>query len=156
MPKMQRYTVEFKDQAVRFVFDEIGPNESRKEACRGLAPKVNVKEVTLYTWGKAASPATANATVRAGQSGTLGKLRSQVFALRKENRDLDRANEILMAASAFLGPGSGMVSGSTAIQGGDRVRCRPSRHVRSRADLACAAGRHIDRAFVFGTADFGS
>ena len=50
MPKMQQYTVEFKDQAVRFVFDEIGPNESRKEACRGLAPKVNVKEVTPYNW----------------------------------------------------------------------------------------------------------
>ena len=50
MPKMQQYTVEFKDQAVRFVFDEMGPNESRKEPCRGLAPKVNVKEVTLYNW----------------------------------------------------------------------------------------------------------
>ena len=44
MPKMLQYTPEFKDQAVRFVFDEIGPDESRKEACRRLAPKVNVKE----------------------------------------------------------------------------------------------------------------
>ena len=55
MPKMQQYTSEFKDQAVRFVFESIEANESRKEACRRLAPKVNVKEVTLYNWVKAAS-----------------------------------------------------------------------------------------------------
>ena len=102
MPKMQQYTVEFKDQAVRFVFDEIGPNESRKEACRRLAPKVNVKEVTLYNWVKAASPVAAGA-VRAGQSGTVDELRAQVSALRKENRELARANDILKAASAFFG-----------------------------------------------------
>ena len=47
MPKMQRYTVRFKDQAARFVFESIEPNESRKEACRRLAPKVNVKEVSM-------------------------------------------------------------------------------------------------------------
>ena len=35
MPKMQQYTVEFKDQSVRFVFESIEPNESR-EACRRL------------------------------------------------------------------------------------------------------------------------
>ena len=46
MPKMQQYTVEFKDQAVRFVFEPIEAYESRKEACRRLAPKVNVKEVS--------------------------------------------------------------------------------------------------------------
>ena len=102
MPKMSQYTVEFKDQAVRFVFDAIEPNESRKEACRRLAPKVNVKEVTLYNWVKAASPAAATGTVRAGQ-GTVEELRAQVSVLRKENRELTRANEILKAASAFFG-----------------------------------------------------
>lgn len=102
MPKMQQYTVEFKDQAVRFVFESIEPNESRKEACRRLAPKVNVKEVTLYNWVKAASPVTVGGTARAGQSG-VEELRSQVSALRKENRELARANDILKAASAFFG-----------------------------------------------------
>ena len=47
MPKMQQYTVEFKDQAVRFVFEPIEAYESREEACRRLAPKVNVKEVSM-------------------------------------------------------------------------------------------------------------
>jgi transposase len=103
MPKMQQYTSEFKDQAVRFVFESIEPNESRKEACRRLAPKVNVKEVTLYNWVKAASPAAATGTARAGQSGTVEELRAQVSTLRKENRELARANDILKAASAFFG-----------------------------------------------------
>ena len=74
MPKMQQYTVEFKDQSVRFVFESIEPNESR-EACRRLAPKVNVKEVTLYNWVKAASPVTsggaARGVVRAATPGPL-------------------------------------------------------------------------------------
>ena len=103
MPKMQQYTSEFKDQAVRFVFESIEANESRKEACRRLAPKVNVKVVTLYNWVKAASPAAATGTARAGQSGTVEELRAQVSALRKENRELARANDILKAASAFFG-----------------------------------------------------
>ena len=103
MPKIQQYTPEFKDQAVRFVFESIEPDESRKEACRRLAPKVNVKEVTLYNWVKAASPVTAGGPVRAGQAGTVEELRAQVSGLRKENRELVRANEILKAASAFFG-----------------------------------------------------
>ena len=103
MPKMQQYTPEFKDQAVRFVFESIEPNESRKEACRRLAPKVNVKEVTLYNWVKAASPVTANNGARGGQPDTLNELRAQVSALKKENRELARANDILKAASAFFG-----------------------------------------------------
>jgi transposase len=93
MPKMQQYTPEFKDQAVRFVFESIEPDESRKEACRRLAPNVNVKEVTLYNWVKAASPATSTGTSRGGQPDTLNDLRAQVSGLKKENRELARANE---------------------------------------------------------------
>jgi transposase len=103
MPKMLQYTSEFKDQAVRFVFESIEANESRKQACERLAPKVNVKAVTLYNWVKAASPVTAHGTSRAGQSATVDELRAQVLALRRENRELSRANDILKAASAFFG-----------------------------------------------------
>jgi transposase len=59
--------------------------------------------VTLYNWVKAASPVTASGTSRAGQVGTVDELRAQVSALRKENRELSRANDILKAASAFFG-----------------------------------------------------
>ena len=30
MPVRKEYTAEFKEQAVRFVFEEIGPDESRR------------------------------------------------------------------------------------------------------------------------------
>ncbi len=47
MPVRKEYTPEFKDQAVRFVLEEIEPDESRKHACERLAPKLSVKAVTL-------------------------------------------------------------------------------------------------------------
>ena len=47
MPKLLRYTPEFKEQCVRLVFSEIGPDESRKAACERLGARVTVKPVTL-------------------------------------------------------------------------------------------------------------
>ena len=57
MPVRKDYTPEFKDQAVRFVLEEIEPDESRKHACERLAPKLNVKAVTLYNWVTQSAPA---------------------------------------------------------------------------------------------------
>lgn len=48
MPAKKEYTAEFKDQTVMFVLEEIAPNESRKQACDRLAPRLSVKAVTLY------------------------------------------------------------------------------------------------------------
>ena len=59
MPSRKEYTSEFKDQAVRFVLEEIEPDESRKHACERLAPKLSVKAVTLYNWLKQSSPGKA-------------------------------------------------------------------------------------------------
>ena len=50
MPKRLEYMTEFEEQAVRFVFDSIEANESRREACERLGAKVSVKPVTLYNW----------------------------------------------------------------------------------------------------------
>ena len=47
MPVCKEYTPEFKDLAVRFVLEEVEPDESRKHACERLAPKLSVKAVTL-------------------------------------------------------------------------------------------------------------
>ena len=102
---MQQYTVAFKDQAVTFVFDEIGPfearNEACNEACRLLAPKLNLNEITFHNRVKAASPTTAIGTVRAGHAGAVDELRAKMYALRKENRELVRANDILKLASVL-------------------------------------------------------
>ena len=102
MPTKSGYTREFREQAVRFVFESIEPSESRKEACRRLAVKLNVNPVTLYNWVKAATPV-ANSPGRAASPGSVEELRAQVTALRKENRELTRANGILKAAAGFFG-----------------------------------------------------
>ena len=41
MPAKKEHTVEFKQQAVRFVLEEIDPDGSRKHACDRLAPKLS-------------------------------------------------------------------------------------------------------------------
>ena len=100
MPAKKEYTAEFKDQAVRFVLEEIEPDESRKHACERLAPKLSMKAVTLYNWVKQSAPAKHRATP---PSGSVDELRAQNLALRKENRELARANAILSDAAAFFG-----------------------------------------------------
>jgi len=100
MPKMVRYTPEFKEQCVRLVFAEMGPDESRKAACTRLAPGVNVKPVTLYNWVKEAGP---SSSTPARAPGAVEELRAQLAAVKKENRELARANEILQSAASFFG-----------------------------------------------------
>ena len=100
MPRRKEYTAEFKEQAVRFVFDEMLPDESRKQACERLASKLSMKAPTLYTWVKHATPAAARP---AAPAGSVEELRAQIAALRKENRELTRANAILQDAAAFFG-----------------------------------------------------
>lgn len=100
MPSRKEYTPEFKDQAVRFVLEEIEPDESRKHACERLAPRLSVKAVTLYNWLKQSTPAKARV---AAPPGSVEELRAQNAALKKDNRELARANAILSDAAAFFG-----------------------------------------------------
>ena len=100
MPRRKDYTPEFKDQAVRFVLEESEPDESRKHACERLAPKLSMKAVTLYNWVKQSAPTKARP---AAPPGSVEELRSLNAALRKENRELARANAILSDAAAFFG-----------------------------------------------------
>jgi transposase len=100
MPKQARFSPETKDQCVRMVFAECGPDESRKAACNRLAASLNVKPVTLYNWVKAAG---GTATTTPPPSGSVEELRAQLAAARKENRELARANAILQDAASFFG-----------------------------------------------------
>ena len=127
MPARKEYTPEFKDQAVRFVLEEIEPDESRKQACERLAPKLSMKAVTLYNWLKQSAPAK---TRPAAPPGSVEELRAMNAALRKENRELARANAILSDAAAFSG------RRSTAKRGSSVRGCSSSS--RGRADLQSA------------------
>ncbi len=132
MPARKEYTPEFKDQAVRFVLEEIELDESRKHACDRLAPKLSVKAVTLYNWLKQSAPAKTRASA---PPGSVEELRAQVQSLKKENRELARANAILSDAAASFGA-------ALDPKGGSRVRgCSSSS--RGRADLPHVAGRPV-------------
>jgi transposase len=100
MPAKKEYTAEFKEQAVRFVLEELEPDESRKHACDRLAPRLSVQSVTLYNWVKQSTPGKSRPTA---SPGSIEELRAQNAALRKENRELARANAILSDAAAFVG-----------------------------------------------------
>ena len=100
MPKLLRYTPEFKEQCVRLVFAEIGPEESRKAACERLGARVNVKPVTLYNWVKEAAPTAAPASPPRHDGGPA---RPSWPRCARRIRELARANEILRAAASFFG-----------------------------------------------------
>ena len=93
MPAKKEYTAEFKEQSVRFVFGHIEPDESRHSACARLGPKLNVKVVTLHNWVKHAPPKPLKT---AGTAGSLKELKAQLAEVRKENRELARANRALL------------------------------------------------------------
>ena len=100
MPAKKEYTAEFKEQSVRFVFEHIEVDESRYAACQRLGPKLNVKPVTLYNWVKIATPKPSKPAAAAG---SVEELKAQLAEVRKENRELARANQILQDAATFFG-----------------------------------------------------
>ena len=100
MPAKKEYTAQFKEQSVRFVFEHIEPEESRSAASERLGPKLNVKAVTLYNWVKMA---TSKSVKPAAAAGSIEELKAQLAEVRKENRELVRANQILQDAAAFFG-----------------------------------------------------
>jgi transposase len=100
MPRKKEYTAEFKEQAVRFVLEEMEPGESRSRACERLAPRLSMSAATLLNWVKAAGPPRARPAPAAG---SVEDLQEQVAALKKENRELARANAILQDAASFFG-----------------------------------------------------
>jgi len=99
MPKVPGYTPEFKDQAVRLVIAEQGAVESRHAACERLAARLNVNAATLYGWVKKAVPRPSSSH----PAGSVEELRAANAQLRKENRELARANDILQSAASFFG-----------------------------------------------------
>ena len=101
MPREQRsYDPEVRDAAVRMVVEGRGPEESLKTVVQRVAPLVDVKFSTLYNWSKRATPLV---DVTARKVVTVGDLESEVVALKRELREVRRANEILKAAATFFG-----------------------------------------------------
>ena len=82
------------------MFEHIEADESRYAACARLRPKLNVKAMTLDNWVKIATPKPLKPAAAAG---SVEELKAQLAEVRKENRELARANQILQDAATFFG-----------------------------------------------------
>ena len=97
MARPHKYSPEVRERAVRIVFDHEGEYGSQWAAIRSVAEKVGCSSETLRIWVRRAE---RDAGLRPGL--TSGQL-EELTELRRENRELRRANEILKSAAAFFG-----------------------------------------------------
>lgn len=96
MRSQKPYSPEIRERAVRLVRDHQGEYESQWAAIVSIAGKIGCTAETLRKCIRA----------QEGQSsapgGLLDEERERLKALERENRELERANEILRKASAFF------------------------------------------------------
>lgn len=97
MGRPSPYSPEVRERAVRMVFDHAGEYDSQWAAIRSVAGKIGCSAETLRNWVRQAERDEGR---RPGPtSAELEELRK----LRREVKELRRANEILQRASAFFG-----------------------------------------------------
>ena len=98
MPAPRKYTSEVRERAIRLVTEAMAgePELSMNAAVERIGPRVGVNPDTLRGWVK-------QHRINTGQApGTTTSDASLIKALERENKDLKRANEILLAASSFF------------------------------------------------------
>jgi transposase len=98
VPAPRKYPNELRERAVRLVAEarEQESDLSLNAAVKRIGPRVGINADTLRGWCK-------QADVDAGRTpGTTTSDASKIKELERENRELKRANEILLAASSFF------------------------------------------------------
>ncbi len=98
MPAPRKYPNELRDRAVRLAVEAMAeePGRSQNGAVLRIGPRVGVVPDTLRGWAK-------QHRIEAGLSpGTTSGDATRIKDLERENRELKRANEILLAASSFF------------------------------------------------------
>ena len=96
MPTHKKYPDELKERAVRMVLEWRRENNRTDGGLEQVAEKLGVHSESVRNW---VNRQQTDAGVRPGLT---TEERDELKALRKENRDLKRANEILKSASAFF------------------------------------------------------
>ena len=96
MSRTSRCSPEFRDRAVRMVFDHQAEYGSQWAAMSSIAAKVGCTAETLRKWVRQSEQ---DQGLREDLSSDE---RERLKALEGENRELKRANEILRQASAYF------------------------------------------------------
>ncbi|MDR7173061.1 transposase [Nocardia kruczakiae] len=97
----KRYPPEVREKAVRLALERLDEYGTPYAAAQAIAPLVDVHYETLRIWIKKALAEGARPGRQTG-SGLSSAEREELARLRKENRDLKQANEILKLASSFF------------------------------------------------------
>ena len=96
-PTQRRYPPELRERGVRMVWEAIEENGGVRD---GVIPRVarqlGVGTESLRAWVNQAE------VDKGKRPGTTSEERRRIAELERENRELRRANEILLAASSFF------------------------------------------------------
>jgi transposase len=96
MSRKSSYSPEFRERAVRMVFEHQAEYGSQWAAMESIAAKVGCTAETLRQWVRKSEQ---DQGIR---EGLKGDEHERLKALERENRELKRANEILRQASAYF------------------------------------------------------
>jgi len=93
----QPYPAEFRERAVRMVFEHQDEYPSQWKAVQSIAAKLQVNHESLRQWVRRAE------TDAGHRPGLTAEERGRIKDLEREVKELRRANEILKSAAAFFG-----------------------------------------------------
>jgi transposase len=102
MPEEKRasrrpYPAEFRERAVRMVFEHQDEYSSQWKAVQSIAAKLQVNHESLRQWVRRAE------TDSGHRPGLTTDERARIKDLEREVKELRRANEILKSAASFFG-----------------------------------------------------
>ena len=96
-PSQRRYPPELKERAVRMAVDLRREDPGDRTVIPRVARQLGIGDESLRNWVK-------QAEIDSGtKPGMTSAERDELAELRKENRELRRANDILQAAATFFG-----------------------------------------------------
>jgi transposase len=96
MKKVPKYSPEFRERAVRLVFEHQGEHKTQWAAIVSIASKIGCTGETLRKWVRQAE------RDQGQRDGLSSSERDRLKQLEREVRELKRANEILRKAAAFF------------------------------------------------------
>jgi transposase len=98
VPAPRKYPDELRERALRLVDEAMreDPRLSLNAAVKRIGPRVGIVADTLRGWAK------QRRVDRGQEPGTTSSEAVRIKELERENRELKRANEILLAASSFF------------------------------------------------------